>query len=78
MEQKEFRKQNTVSPSTELNNFEEGSDEEESDREEELGLGEVPVKVQVRKEKDFVGKLADPRMPTEEERKILKKKFILL
>ena len=70
IEPRGLSQQNTVSPSTELNNFEEGSDEEESEREEDLGLGEVPVKVKVKKEKDFVRKLADPRMPTEEERKM--------
>ena len=70
MERKEFREQNTVSPNVELDGFEEGSDEEDSGSEEALGLGEITVKVRVKKEKDFVRKLADPKMPTEEERKM--------
>ena len=56
MERKEFREQNTVSPNVELDGFEEGSDEEDSGSEEVLGLGEIPVKVRVKKEKDFVRK----------------------
>ena len=55
IEPRGLSQQNTVSPSTELNNFEEGSDEEESDIEEELGLEEVPVKVRVKKERDLLG-----------------------
>ena len=62
--------QNTVSLSTKLESVEEVSDEEESEVEESLGFGETPVKVKIKKEKDFVRKLADPKMPTEEERKM--------
>ena len=58
MEPRGLRDIDTVSPSTKLDSLEEVPDEEGSEVEEDLGLGETPVKVKVKKEKDFVRKLA--------------------
>ena len=69
MEPGGLQNENTVSPSTKLESLEEESEEELSREEEEMGTGEVPIKVRVKKEKDFVRKLADPKLPTDEERK---------